>query len=96
MLFTSKTHLVWRPVECAEFYNLYRALALVDADNDGLADDYGTCFMPGLLLPMADDFSIPNPGRLFSYLVTSVNALGESDLGTNSAGVVRPNLNPCP
>jgi hypothetical protein len=83
-------------VECAELYNVYKARALVDADLNGLADDYGICFLQNLMLPEADDFGIPNPSMFFGYLVTSENALGESNLMTNSAGMVRPNLNPCP
>ena len=39
----------------------------------------------------------PEPGGIVYYLVTGINATGiEETLGSNSAGGVRPNHNPCP
>lgn len=45
-----------------------------------------------ILLDGAD----PPPGKAAFYLVTGVRAGIESSLGTNSAGVERPNTFPCP
>jgi len=46
----------------------------------------------GYVLDDAD----PDPGRAVFYLVTGVHLGSESSLGMNSAGVARPNANPCP
>ena len=43
-----------------------------------------------------DDFGEPAPGTAAFHLVTGVTGVIESNLGTNSAGVVRLNANPCP
>jgi hypothetical protein len=41
------------------------------------------------------DTLAPTVGKGFFYLVTGVAASGEGSLGTNSAGVQRPNTHPC-
>jgi len=38
----------------------------------------------------------PAPGGIVFYLVTGISGAGESSLGTDSAGIPRPNDNPCP
>jgi hypothetical protein len=88
----------WESQQCVEHYNLYRLTAdrLVDADENGLADDYGACFAPGLPLPEAFDPEEPPAGLAHFYLATGTSALGEGSLGTSSAGMERPNLAPCP
>ncbi len=51
----------------------------------------------GLVLPFtADDLTLTVPGQAAFYLTTGVAAGVESSLGTNSAGIERPNTNPCP
>jgi len=98
MAWASPTHLVWTGLECASSYNLYRATldGLVDADSDGLADDYGGCLMPNLTSAEADDTSSPPPGFSHFYLITAENANGEGALTLTSAGLSRPNRSPCP
>jgi Putative metal-binding motif len=49
----------------------------------------------GLTDPWALDGDDPAPGKAAFFLTTGVFG-GESSLGTNSAGQVRPNANPCP
>ncbi len=48
------------------------------------------------LAPQGGDSAIPQPGQTAFYLVTGVSGSIESDLGTDSAGQLRPNTNPCP
>jgi len=90
--------LVWSSLECAAVYNIYRVTldGLVDADSDGLADDYGGCFQSGLTVAGADDTSIPTVGFSHYYLITAENADGEGVLSVTSAGALRPNRSPCP
>jgi len=46
--------------------------------------------------PWVEDFGDQAPGTAAFHLVTGVAGGVESSLGTNSAGVQRPNSNPCP
>ena len=43
-----------------------------------------------------EDFESPPAGAVKFSLVAGVTAGIEGSLGTNSAGVTRPNANPCP
>ncbi|MGD8376818.1 MAG: hypothetical protein PVF68_11805, partial [Acidobacteriota bacterium] len=43
-----------------------------------------------------DDPFVPTDGAAVFYLVTAVNVCQETGLGTDSAGAIRPNDNPCP
>ena len=65
-------------------------------DGNNLADDYGSCFLPDLMVTQAPDSSEPAGGVFFGYLVTGENVVGEGDLSTNRFGVTRPNDAPCP
>jgi hypothetical protein len=97
--FTSNDRLEWNPLPCAAFYNLYRqtSAGLVDADSDGLADDYGACFRSGLPLPEAFDASSPPLGLFHHYLPTGNDpGTGEGPLGNTSLLNPRPNRTPCP
>ena len=69
---------------------------MLDLDSNGLADDYGACLQPDIIGLQTDDFADPGPGRMFTYLVTAENGVGEGGMGTNSSGAQRPNLAPCP
>ena len=55
-----------------------------------------TCLSGRVSGNSAPDTGVPAPGQLFYYVVSRVDACGESSLGTNSAGVPRPNGAPCP
>jgi hypothetical protein len=50
----------------------------------------------GLASTQMDDPTPPSPAATAFFLVTGVAAGVESSLGTDSAGVERPNANPCP
>ena len=50
----------------------------------------------GVMTPSVVDTYVPASGEVAFNLVTGVDAGVESGLGTNSAGVPRPNLNHCP
>jgi len=94
----TKIDIHWSGSKCATKWNLYRATVprLVDADRDGLADDYGTCFRPDLMVPQTQDASGPPTGQMHIYLVTGENAVGEGSLGFTSSRQERPNRTPCP
>jgi hypothetical protein len=97
ILWLSPQEMVWNldPV-CDGTFNVYRSdLTLEDADPDGVADDYGTCFESGLASPALFDESSPAPGSALFYLVTRATASGEGPLGTASNGLVRSNNHPC-
>ena len=67
-----------------------------DVDGNNLADDYGSCFLPDVVVTEASDELEPPIGIFFGYLVTGENAVGEGTFTTNSFGVSRPNNSPCP
>jgi hypothetical protein len=98
ILFPSKTLLDWTGGTCASFFNVYRTTVqrLPDADSNGLADDYGSCFQPMVFVSQATDTSSPAATYMHAYLVTGENAAGEGGMGFNSSLVERPNLSPCP
>jgi len=50
----------------------------------------------GLTDPFVQDLVVPTAGKIRFSLVTGVTGGVEGSLGTNSAGVPRPNANPCP
>jgi hypothetical protein len=90
--------LTWTGGTCATRFNVYRSTVprLLDADMNGLADDYGTCFLPDLLVSQAMDASNPPASFMHTYLVTGENAVGEGGMGYASNLLQRPNLTPCP
>lgn len=96
LVWSSKTQLVWDPQPLAS-YNLYRlsAVSLIDGNGDGVADDYGDCFLPDIASPAGVDVSNPVSGSVHFYLVTAEDATGEGTLGNASNGLERPNLFPC-
>ena len=74
---------------------MYCDEALIDADGDGAADDYGQCVLSDLVVTQADLFTIPDPLKYFYYLVTGENADGEGSLGNSSNGTRRHSRNVC-
>ena len=50
----------------------------------------------GTVASAAADPVVPPTGQGVFYLVTGTHNGVEGTLGTNSAGVTRPNTNPCP
>jgi len=95
---SDKIDFTWDPVACATAYNVYRetGIRLSDADSNGVADSYGTCFLAGVATTAGADPSSPVAGSTGFYLVTGENAAGEGPPGSASNGLPRPNTNPCP
>jgi hypothetical protein len=69
---------------------------LHDADDNGLADYYGSCFQPDLPTNSSADAFVPPAGFSGFYLVTAESLLGEGTFGFASNGLERPNTSPCP
>jgi hypothetical protein len=93
----TKIKLGWRGDPCDRKHNVYRAQqALVDVDGNGAADSYGSCWRFDLTTPEAEELEIPAPSRVWFYLVTAENSVGEGSLGFASNGTQRPNTGPCP
>jgi hypothetical protein len=90
----------WSNLVCARVYNVYRLVGpeLPDAPppGDNVADTYGSCFAPDLLIPEVVDGSVPPLQEIQFYTVTGENAVGEGTMGWTSYGVQRPNVTPCP
>jgi hypothetical protein len=81
----------WSAPARANTYNLYRGDR---AAGSRFSYDH-SCVSAGLGVTTTTDPATPPVGRTYYYLVTSVNCMGESGLGTGSAGP-RPNASPCP
>jgi len=98
LLLTDATTLAWDARIGATSYGLYRGAVsgLVDADADGVADDYGACLESGITANGTSDTSAPGIGSAYFYLVTGRGPGGEGTLGAASNGLPRPNLSPCP
>jgi len=95
----TKDQLRWKgAADCALVYNIYRAAGprLRDLNADGLADDYGSCWIGDIIGNDAPDPSPPPGGQVHWYLITAENFIAEGSLGTNSHQLERPNLSPCP
>jgi hypothetical protein len=72
-------------------YNVYRGSRAADA-----AFGYNqTCLSTNVSGNETQDTDTPLPNELFYYLVTRVDACGESSLGTDSEGTERPNDSAC-
>ncbi len=54
-----------------------------------------TCFARDLAAPQAADPLVPLPGEAFYYLAAALNCFGESDLGLDATGAVRPGPDAC-
>ena len=98
--FETGSHLVWMFEPGVDAYNLYRGdLGALRAGgpytqapgSNPLADRF--CNLLGG--PLADD-AVPQAGEVAFYLLTAIVDGLEADLGTDSDGRIRPNLNPCP
>jgi hypothetical protein len=72
-------------------YNVYRG-------ENGAAGPWQynqTCLASHVAGSSAQDTEIPGEGQFFFYVLSRVDACGESSLGTDSSGLERPNLSPC-
>jgi len=89
--FASKTHLTWDANPDATRYVVYlgslaagEPFSYVHVCDEGLATS----------VPETDDPTLPGPGELRYYLISGSNTCGDGDLGTDSAGDLRPFV-PC-
>ncbi len=73
-------------------YNVYQGSRV-----DGAVWSYDqTCLAAGISVMSASDAAVPTVSTVFFYLVTRVNACGESIPGRDSGGLPIPNNSPCP
>lgn len=87
------TALSW-PAAGTPRYNVYRG-RVAELAASGAYTSAGSCFST-VTEAQAFDAETPTSGGAFFYLVTAVREFGiEGSLGTNSAGVARPNAVPC-
>src|SRR5262249_21268070 len=95
-----KGRLTWQAETVYSSFNLYRGgldrLRLtVDYTQDPAVEPEAARFC-GIATNSLQETHSPSAGTVNFYLVTGINAAGESSLGTRSDGTVRPNTRPCP
>jgi hypothetical protein len=95
---TSTTRLTWDPEACASSYSVYQrtTVRLADLDHDGVADDYGTCYVPNTEVREVHDMTSPPVGQTRYFIVTARDPDGEGTMGYTSSGLERENNSPCP
>lgn len=100
LVLTDSGHVAWQAEAGFDHYNIYRGdLAVLRASGVYTQDPQKVPLanrLCGLTSPSAPDGFTPEPGQAVFYLVTGVAGGIEGSLGTDSAGVERPNTNPCP
>jgi len=98
IFWTSKNVIVWPWGPCADWYNVIKVTAttMSDGDGNGVADDYGACFLPEVVANEAPDSSSPPVAKTSFYLVAGENPVGEGEIGYASNGLPRPHVQPCP
>ncbi len=86
----SQTTISW--IDPPADYSVYRGTR-----TDGTPWSYNQqCLSPRIGTSSATDPDVPPVGSMFFYLVTRVDACGESIPGRDSGGTPNPNDNPCP
>jgi N-acetylneuraminic acid mutarotase len=92
--------LAWQLENGFESFNIYRGdLAVLKATGTYTQDPTAVPLaarLCGFAGGSVEDDVAPPPGQGVFYLLTGTHNGVESTLGTNSAGVTRPNTNPCP
>ena len=92
--------LVWQIDNGFESYNIYRGDVAVLKATGIYTQDPATVPVAikacGFIDPEAGDDQVPSVGQGMFYLLTGNHNGVEGTLGTDSAGVTRPNTNPCP
>jgi Putative metal-binding motif len=98
--FGDETSVDWQQENGFESWNLYRgdlgvlkSTGVYTQDPAKVPVAMQAC---DLATPAIPDTLTPARGQAFIFLVTGVHSGIEGSLGTNSAGVERPNDNPCP
>ena len=98
--FGDETSVDWQQENGYESWNLYRGDLGVLKSTGVYTQDPNTILTAmqacDLATPAMTDTLNPDRGKAFFFLVTGVHNGNEGSLGTNSAGVERPNDNPCP
>jgi hypothetical protein len=97
---TDKEYREWQPEAGYTTWNSYRGSLSVLRATGQYTQAPGSNALAahdcGVSDPHVLDLDIPAPGEVAFNLVTGVAGGVESSLGTNSAGVLRANTNPCP
>jgi Concanavalin A-like lectin/glucanases superfamily/Putative metal-binding motif len=98
--FDDDTSVLWQQENGYESWNLYRgdlgvlkSTSVYTQDPATVPEALHEC---DLATPDLPDTLTPALGQAFFFLVTGVHNGIEGSLGANSAGVTRPNANPCP
>ncbi|HZN55506.1 MAG TPA: thrombospondin type 3 repeat-containing protein [Candidatus Polarisedimenticolaceae bacterium] len=98
-VWSSKTRIVWAPELTFTRWNVYRGDLAVMVDTGTYTQAPGSNPLAGrfcgLTSPAFDDPIVPAAGRCAFYLPTGRDAVSEMDLGEDSSGAPRPNVNPC-
>ncbi|MFQ5767861.1 MAG: thrombospondin type 3 repeat-containing protein, partial [Acidobacteriota bacterium] len=92
LLLSGNTALSWDTVAVATSYAVYRT----DHNAGTVFSENFVCLQSGLTAPTATDLSVPPPGIIFFYLVTTRSSTGESSPGQTSSGQLRSLAVPCP
>ena len=94
------TYVEWQAEESADTWNVYRGSMRMLRMTGSYTQEPGSHPLAGrfcdLAVPSLQDLTVPSPGGVAFYLVTSVTGGIESGLGSDSRGVQRPNTAPCP
>jgi hypothetical protein len=97
---TDSNRIEWQPESGYTTWNRYRgSLAVLRATGQYTQAPGSNALAAhdcGVSNPYVVDLNVSDPGEVAFNLVTGVRAGVESGLGVNSAGVPRPNANPCP
>jgi hypothetical protein len=92
--------LAWQLENGFESFNIYRGdLAVLKATGIYTQDPTAVPLAAqgcGFTEGSVQDDDVPPPGQGMFYLLTGTHNGVESTLGTNSAGMARPNTRPCP
>ncbi|HET6278963.1 MAG TPA: putative metal-binding motif-containing protein [Candidatus Polarisedimenticolia bacterium] len=93
------TSVAWQMMPSVPTYHVYRGDVSVLRDQGIYTQDPqldpNAARMCGTQTSPEDDQFVPPIGKVVFYLVTADNGVLEGPLGTNGAGVPRPNTNPC-
>ncbi|HEX5044142.1 MAG TPA: MopE-related protein [Candidatus Polarisedimenticolaceae bacterium] len=94
------TYVEWQQEAGYQDWNVYRGSLLVLKAGGGYTQTVGSNLLAGRFCHVANpwvlDLTVPQAGRAAFYLVSGVANGVEGSLGTDSAGALRPNTNPCP
>ena len=99
VVWSQKTRLAWAAETPFTRWNVYRGDLAIMEDTGTYTQAPGSNPLAGrfcsLTSPLFDDPIVPAPGTCAFYLMTGRDAVSEMDLGEDSEGLPRPNVNPC-